>query len=173
MADTVGIIAGIIFSAVTVFISGLITLLFGALTMLTAISNTSGTGFAPRYFGSFTIPEIPAAIILIALGGWGIASGFGIVKGREWARKSMLAFGAILFVIAVFGALGLILDPGAGVMSLEGIYMGGIRPDIMALFVWLAGLGAFWLYFFVSDSVKARFVIIPDSGAYRRSSFWD
>jgi len=146
--------AGIIFSAVMVFIIGLITSLFGALTMSVAITNTSGTGFAPGYFGSFTIP---AAIALIALGGWGIASGLGIVKMREWARKSMLAFGAILFVIAVFAALELVLDPDAGVYSLEGIYMEGIRVELIAFFAWLAALGAFWLYFFSSNSVKARF----------------
>jgi hypothetical protein len=173
MVDSAGITTGIIFSAVTVFIIGLLTLLFGALTMSAAIASTTGTDFAPRYLGPFTIPEIPAAIALIAVGGWGIACGLAIVKRREWARKSMLAFGAIVFVVAIFGALGLILDPGAGVMSLEGIYMGGIRPELMALFVWLAGLGAFWLYFFVSKSVKERFAAIPDSRSQRRGSFWD
>jgi hypothetical protein len=146
--------AGIIFSVVIVFIIGLITLLFGALTMSVAIFSPNGTGLPAGYFGPFTIQ---ASVALIAFGGWGIASGFGIVKTREWARKSMLAFGAISFVIAVVGTLKLLLDPYAGITSLEGIYMGGNRVEMMVLFAWLAMLGAFWLYFFSSNSVKARF----------------
>jgi hypothetical protein len=145
--------AGIIFSAVMIYIVGLITFLFGGVTMSMAISDASGAGSARGYFGPFAIP---AAIVLIGLGGWGIASGVGIGKMREWARISMLAFGAILFVIAVFGMLEMILDPHAGVTYLEGVYAGSIRVEMMAFFAWLAALGGFWLYFFSRNSVKVQ-----------------
>jgi hypothetical protein len=150
MTDT----AGIIFSVVIVFVIGLITLLFGVQTMFVAISSPNAAGLTLGYFGPLTIQ---ASVALIAFGGWGIASGFGIVKTREWARKSMLAFGAISFVIAVVGTLKLLLDPYAGITSLEGIYMGDHRVEMMVFFAWLAILGAFWLYFFSSKNVKARF----------------
>ena len=91
MAHTVGVI----FSAVMVFTAGLVTLFFGAMTMSLAVLNERGTASAPG--GSFAIP---LAIVLIGLGGWGIATGVAIVKMKAWARVSMLAFGALLFAIA-------------------------------------------------------------------------
>jgi hypothetical protein len=146
MAHTVGIT----FSAVMVFTTGLVAFCFGALEISMAISNTPGTGD----FGSY---PIPAATVLIGLGGWGIASGLGIAKMRGWARISMVALGAILFVLVVFGALEMALDPHFGVTYMEGVYMGSIRPEMMAFYAVLAALGVFWLYFFSRNSMKARF----------------
>jgi hypothetical protein len=146
MARTVGIV----FSVVMVFTIELVAFCFGVLMMSMAISNTPGT----RDFESY---PIPAATVFIGLGGWGIASGLGIVKMREWARISMLAFGAILFAIAAFGALEMALDPNAGLVFLQGGYLGSGRPEMMAFYGGLGALGAFWLYFFSRNNVKARF----------------
>jgi hypothetical protein len=146
--------AGIIFSAVMIFAAGLITFLFGALTMWMGIAYSTRPDSRPGYFGSFAIP---AAAVLIGLGGWGISSGVGIVKMREWARISMLAFGAIFVVIAAFGALEIALDPRVGVTYLEGNYVGSIRPEMMAFYGVIAALGVFWLGFLSRNSVKARF----------------
>ena len=143
--------AVIVLSSVVIFTVGLITSLFGALNI---ISDMNGRGSAAGYFGSFTIP---AAIALIGLGGWGVASGVGISKMKEWARISMLAFGAIFFVIAAFGALEMVLDPYVGVSYMDGAYMGSIRPEMMAFYGVVTALGAFWLYFFSRKSVKAQF----------------
>jgi hypothetical protein len=145
MARTVGII----FSAVIVFIAGLITFFFGAMTMSLAIMNERGTASAPG--GSFAIP------LAIGLGGWGIASGLGIVKMREWARISMLALGVILFAIAVFGAMEMARYPNVGVSYMEDAYIGSIRPEMMAFYGVVAALSVFWVFFFSRNSVKARF----------------
>jgi hypothetical protein len=146
--------AGIIFSAVMIFTAGLITILFGAMTMFMAISYALGTGGVRGDLGA---SAISAAVVSIGLGGWGIASGVGTAKMREWARISMLAFGAISVVIAAFGALQMALDPSAGVTYMEGHYLGSIRPEMMAFYVALSALGVFWLYFFSRDGVKAQF----------------
>ena len=69
----------------------------------------------------------------------------------------MLAFGAIFFVIAAFGALEMVLDPYVGVSYMDGAYMGSIRPEMMAFYGVVTALGAFWLYFFSRKSVKAQF----------------
>jgi hypothetical protein len=148
MAHTVGVI----FSAVMVFTAGLVTLFFGAMTMSLAVLNERGTASAPG--GSFAIP---LAIVLIGLGGWGIATGVAIVKMKAWARVSMLAFGALLFAIAACGALEMVRNPYVGVSYIEGAYMGSIRPEMMAFYGVLAALGAFWLYFFSRNIVKVRF----------------
>jgi hypothetical protein len=148
MARTVGII----FSAVMIFTVGLVTFLFGAMMMYFAVLNELGT--ASAFGGSFAIP---LAVVLIGLGGWGIAAGVATVKMKEWARISMLVFGAILFVIAAFGALEMARDPYVGVSYIEGAYMGSIRPEMMVFYGVLAVVGAFWLYFFSRNSVKAQF----------------
>jgi hypothetical protein len=142
---------GIVFSAVMVFTAGLVTFLFGTMTMYLAIVNERGTASAPG--GS---SAIPLAIILIGLGGLGVATGVAIVKLKAWARISMLAFGAILCVIAAFGALEMALDPYAGVSIYEGM-MGSIRPEMMVFYGVLAAFGVFWLYFFSRNTVKAQF----------------
>jgi hypothetical protein len=81
MARTVGII----FSAVIVFTAGLVTFLFGAMTMHLAVLNERGTASAPGgYFA------IPLAIILIVLGGLGVPTGVAIVKMKVWARSPRL-----------------------------------------------------------------------------------
>jgi hypothetical protein len=148
MAHTVGIIL----SAVMVFTAGLVTFLFGAMTMSLALVNERGTASAPG--GSLAIP---LAIVLTGLGGWGVATGLAIAKSKTWARISMLAFGALLFAIAAFGALEMALDPRVGLVYLEEAYLGSYRSEMMALYGVLASLGAFWLYFFSRNSVKARF----------------
>lgn len=145
---------GVIFSAVMIFAAGLITFLFGALTMWMGIAYATRTDSRPGYFGPFAIP---AAVVLIGLGGWGVSSGVGIVRMREWARISMLAFGAIFVVIAAFGALEMALDPRLGVTYMEGIYVGSARPEMMAFYGVIAALGVFWLGFLSRKRVKAQF----------------
>jgi hypothetical protein len=146
MAHTVGIIL----SAVMAFTTGLVAFCIGVLEMSMVISNTHGTGD----FGSY---PIPVATVLIGLGVWGIASGLGIAKMREWARISMVALGATLFALVALGALEMALHPNVGITYMEGVYMGSIRPEMMAFYAVLAALGAFWLYFFSRNGVKARF----------------
>jgi hypothetical protein len=143
---------GIIFSALMVFTAGLVTFLFGAMTISLAILNERGTASAPG--GSLAIP---LAILLIGLSGWGVATGVAIVKMKAWARISMLAFGAILCGIAVFGSLEMARDPYAGLVFLEGGYLGSIRPKMMVFYGVLAALGVFWPLFFSRNSVRARF----------------
>lgn len=141
---------GVIFSALMVLVVAALALLFGALATHIAISTGIRTGDLDLF-------AILATIALIGFGGWGIASAVGIVKMRKWARISILAFGAISLAVAILGTAKMVLDPAFGISYLEGVYMGSIRAEIMALLAWLAGLGGFWLYFFNRSNIKARF----------------
>lgn len=141
---------GVIFSVLMVFAVSLLALLVGALATNIVISTKSRTGDLDLF-------SILATIVLIGFGGWGIASGVGIIKMREWARTSMLAFGIVLLAIAVYGAGKMVLDPSVGVTHLEVAYLGSIRVEMMGFLAWFAALGGFWLYFFDRNSVKTRF----------------
>jgi hypothetical protein len=145
----------IIFLAVLVFTGSAVAMSLGALMAWGAIirypNRTSPAG------GVFGYYVMAASLIVFGLGGWGIASGVGILNTRQWARISMLIFGAISILIAITGALEMFLDPLAGVSYLEGVYMGSIRPEMMALYGCLAAFGAFSLYFLNKERVKSQF----------------
>jgi hypothetical protein len=148
--------AEIIFLAVLVFTGSAVTMSLGASMAWEAIIDypnwTSPAG------GFFEYYVMAASIIVIGLGGWGIASGVGVLNARQWARISMLILGAISLRIAILGALKMFLDPRAGVSYLEDSYLGSIRPEMMALYGCLAAFGAFSLYFLNKESVKSQFV---------------
>jgi hypothetical protein len=152
--------AGIISSAVVVFIGSAVAMLLGALVASIAISKypnwTSPAGGVGGVFGYYVMA---ASIIVIGLGGWGIASGVGILNARPWARTSMLVFGAILLVVVIPAALEMVVDPHVGIVSpyLESPYRVNMRAEMMAFYGLLAMLGGFWLYFFNKKSVKAQF----------------
>ncbi|MGB6482449.1 MAG: hypothetical protein WBE86_03065 [Candidatus Acidiferrales bacterium] len=145
----------IVFLAVPVFVCSAVTMSLGALMAWEGIVSypnwTSPAG------GFFEYYAMAASIIVIGLGGWGIASGVGILNTRQWARISTLIFGAISLLIAILGALEMFLDPRAGVTYLEG-YVGSIRPEMMALYGCLGAFGAFSLYCFNKKSVKSQFL---------------
>ncbi len=86
---------GVTFSAVVVLIGSSLTILFGALMAL-AILWTPNAGQAanlPIPIGYVVTAE---AIVFFGFGGWGIASGVGLIKLRQWSRVSMMIYGAIL-----------------------------------------------------------------------------
>jgi hypothetical protein len=150
--------AGILFSAGVVFIGSAVATLLGALiASIDILSKTSWTSPALGVFGYYLMA---ASIIFIALGGWGIASGVGIIQRRKRARTSVLVFGGILLVVVIRAALEMVMDPGAGILSAyppESNYRVNVRAEMMAFYGLLAALGGFWLYFFNKESVKAQF----------------
>jgi hypothetical protein len=148
---------GMILSAVMVFVVSAIALLLGALAASGILLGLADHSPLARDQAAGYFLAIAAAAVFIGLGGWGIATGVGIIQASEWARISLLVFGAIFLVGPAFGSLAMILDPRAGVTYIEGAYLGSIRPEMAAFYGALAALGVFWLCFFSSKSVKARF----------------
>jgi hypothetical protein len=141
---------GVIFSALMIFVVSLLALLLGALATNIVISTKTRTGALDLF-------TILIAIVSFAMCGWGFACGVGIVKRREWARTSMLAFGAILLAIAVLGTAKMVLDPTVGLSYLESAYLGSIRPELIPFLACFAAPGGFWLYFFTRNSLKTQF----------------
>jgi hypothetical protein len=97
-----------------------------------------------------------SAILLIGLGLWGFASERGLIKTKQWARFSTLIFAATSVLMAISGALQMILDPRVGALD-EGKTQ-GLRPEMIAFYGLLAAFGAFSLYFLDTRSVRLKFV---------------
>ncbi|HEY4710276.1 MAG TPA: hypothetical protein VIH46_08910 [Candidatus Acidoferrales bacterium] len=167
---------GITFSAVVVFLGSAFTILCGGFAVLGSfIASHSELGTsAPIDFRFVAIFE---AIFYLGFGVWGIASGIGLIKTRQWARISMLAFSGILilFSLPVVLVIAAARFPQSSDPSLPANFMVIMRVSMAAIFVLIAALGGFWLYFFNKKSVKAQFLgalspgeeIVPDSSGRR------
>jgi hypothetical protein len=156
---------GVTFSAVVVLIGSSLTILFGALMAL-AILWTPNAGQAanlPIPIGYVVTAE---AIVFFGFGGWGIASGVGLIKLRQWSRVSMMIYGAILLFFSVIPGivLSFIPLPAATDPSVPPSFMTTFRVIMVGFYALLAALAGFWLYFFNKKSVKAQFVAEPTDG---------
>jgi hypothetical protein len=159
---------GVTFSAVLVFIGSAFTLLTGMLAALGTLLASRVTPAAanmanfPSFMKYFAIVE---AIFFLGFGGWGIASGVGLINTKEWARISMLVFGAILLVTALPAALVMAVMPlsGANNPNLPENFMLVMRLGIGSFYGLVGALGIFWLYFFNKKTVKAQFREMPQA----------
>jgi hypothetical protein len=151
---------GITVSAVVVIIGSAFALLCGAMMLLGSVFalNSSHAADAPVNLGYVLIIE---AFFILGFGAWGLASGIGLLKTKEWARISTLVYAAILVVLSVPTALALALlplntpsvnDPNPPFNIMLMVRVGGTL--VYALF---AALGGFWLYFFNTQKVKSQF----------------
>jgi hypothetical protein len=105
---------------------------------------------------------VAVAILLIGLGLWGFASGRGLSRTKQWARFSTLIFAAISVIIAISGALQMILDPRIGALD-EGKAR-SFRPEMIVFYGVLAAFGAFSLYFLNTPSVRSKFIASQSCG---------
>jgi len=102
------------------------------------------------------------AFVTFAFGGWGLASGIGLLKTKEWARISTLVYAAILVFISLPAAAVMAFVPIPNPPSINGpnpqfniVLM--VRVGGTLLYAMFATLGGFWLYFFNTQKVKAQF----------------
>jgi len=150
--------AGITISAVLAFVGSAIALFAGAVMTLSftvAIPN----GQLPRGFGYIAIFAVLFAALL---GAWGIISGVGLLKLREWSRISVIVFSVLLLAVAVPGFLTFLFlklpipantpDPG---MARQAVWM--TRMFGAAVYALAAVLAVWWLYYFNLRSVKEQF----------------
>ncbi len=89
---------------------------------------------------------------------WGIASGIGLLRLKNWARISTIVFSVILILMSVFSGLITVLVPLPNASGADPAVMAGFRL-VMGLF-WAAlfSVGVWWLVFFTRANVKAQFV---------------
>lgn len=149
---------GITVSAVVVFIGSAVTILFGAMMVLGSVFllNSNRTPNVPAHFGYFAAIE---AVLFFGFGGWGIASGVGLVLTKQWARISTLVFASILvfFSLPSVVVIAFIPLPSTNDPNLPSNFMTIMRVGLALFYAAVAALGCFWLSFFNRQSVKAQF----------------
>lgn len=153
MARSVGITA----SAVVVLICSALTILFGAVAMLGSFAlSLHPMPNGPAHLGYVIVSE---AVFAFGLGGWGVASGVGLIRTKEWARISMIVFAALLMfctlpatLIFAFVPIPIPQDP-----NLPSNFASLLRLCMVLFYGLLAAVAGFWLYFFNTRTVKGQF----------------
>lgn len=151
---------GVTASAVAVLIGSSFTLLCGAIMVLGSafITKANPSARLPESFGSILVFE---AVLFFGFGGWGLASGIGLLYLKQWARISLLVYAGLLVCVslpaaALMAVISLPHDP-----SLPVNFMPAIRVGMAFFYGMFAALGGFWLYFFNKRSVKVQFQAMP------------
>jgi hypothetical protein len=152
--------AGVTISAVIVFIGSAFTLLsalFMSLSFIMAITQEAQLNVPfMKYFMVFL------AVFMLGLAAWGIASGVGLLKLREWARISMLIFSGLLILLCLPSVLLFLVMPFPGPPNVPDPALAKhmfvvMRVVISIFYGGLSALGGWWIYFFNRRSVKDQF----------------
>jgi hypothetical protein len=143
---------GVTASAVGTFLGSLLFLLL-ALSMFSARAfGKSPPGLASFLRTSYLI----GAIMMLALFAGGIATGIGLLRGRLWARLSILVFSGALVLIFGFSALTILFTPFPQ-RGFAPPMAAAVKIGILFFYGLFALLGAGWLYFFNRKTIRQQF----------------
>ncbi len=157
---------GVTVSAVVVLFGSGLTLLAGVMMLFASSSDLpipENQVHFLKYFMVFL------ALVLFAAAAWGIASGMGLMRLREWSRISMLVFSALLLFLCVPGLLMFLFMPfpppgTAPSPELTKDMLAATRIFMVVLYAILAALGGWWIYFFNKRSTKDQFLKVRIPG---------
>jgi len=157
---------GVTVSAVVVLLGSGLTLLAGVMMLFASSSDLpipENQVHFLKYFMVFL------ALVLFAAAAWGIASGTGLMRLREWSRISMLVFSALLLFVCIPGLLMFLFMPfpppgTAPSPELTKEMLAATRIFMAVLYGILAALGGWWIYFFNKRSTKDQFLKVRIPG---------
>ena len=147
-----------------VIVGSAFTLLGGAMMVLGSalLSRSSAATNLPMNSGVFLAAD---AVLSFGFGGWGLASGIGLLYLKRWARISTLVFAGFLLCISLPAAALILLIPlpNSHDPSLPFNFMSVTRIAMALFYGVFAVLGCSWLYFFNKRSVKVQFEERPST----------
>lgn len=100
---------------------------------------------------TFTHLMYAMGIANLGFSAWGIVTGIGLLRLREWARISMIVLSAILLVMFVRTFLFMVLTPDVFRRS------GSARTEAEVFEVVVIVLAAFWLWFLNMRTIRSQF----------------
>ena len=157
---------GVTVTAVVVLFGSGLTLLAGVMMLFASSSDLpipENQVHFLKYFMVFL------ALVLFAAAAWGIASGTGLMRLREWSRISMLVFSALLLFVCIPGLLMFLFMPfpppgTAPSPEMTKEMLAATRIFMAVLYGILAALGGWWIYFFNKRSTKDQFLKVRIPG---------
>jgi hypothetical protein len=151
---------GVTISAIAVMLGSGLALLMGVL-MLFASSGGIPVPENQAHFMKYFM--ILTAVLFFSAGAWGVSTGMGLLRAREWSRISILVFSALMLFICIPGLLMFLTMPfpppgTAPSPQLTKNVLMGTKIFLTLFYAFLAVLGGWWLYFFNkrSDRILAE-----------------
>jgi len=157
--------AGVTAVATVAILEGLLACLFGVfalfgMAMMQTIPQRPEMPTSPVALQAILGIE---ALLFIGIGGWTMASAFGLLRLKNWARISICVLGGLLAVFSFFGLL------GAGMMTMMPMPSPPGREvptGIMSAVAWIMAticfvqmaVGIWWLVFLNRRAVKEQFL---------------
>ena len=155
--------AGVTTSAVIVFIGSAFSILCGAIMVLMSVFSMYSSREVESAGLNLRCLLALEALVVFGFGGWGLATGIGLIKTKRWSRISLLIYAGILVLFwlpatVIMAFIPLPNGAAAGDANLPANSMTIVRVFITLVYGGFAALGGFWLYFFNTRSVKAQFL---------------
>jgi hypothetical protein len=145
---------GVTASAVIVFIGSALTLVTGAFTSLGLMLIRD----QPAQVPFMRLILVAVVVCYFAFGIWGISSGIGLLRLREWARISILVFSVLLLVCTLPGlAIFPFMPMGQQGPEVPAAVTLAIKIALEIFYGIVAGIGIWWLWFFNRRKVKEQF----------------
>ena len=145
---------GVTVAAVIVMLGSVATLVAGLLIAAVGL-------MAPDPRMSFLRPLLfVEAVIFGAVAVLGIATGVDLFRLRRWARISVLVFAAFLCVMGFTAGFVMLVMPFPAPVRAPADFaqtMTMVRAGIAGFYFLLLLLGAWWIYLFTREGVKAQF----------------
>jgi len=107
----------------------------------------------------FRIVLIGASLLYVLPAGWGIVTGIGLWRMRNWARISAIVFSVLLLTIGGFAALVSLItpipvSPRAGI---DPAIVSGVRAGIGVFWLLVLGMSVWWLVYLTRPKVRGQF----------------
>lgn len=147
---------GVTAAVVVLFACSALVLLFAVLVPIAVFEAPLPQPVPPFMHGMM----IGMGVIYFLCAAWGIITGIGILRLRDWARVSMLVLSATVAVFCVFGSIGAIAGPlmVRDPQVPRGATVAGLIVGLVVVTIPLA-LAIWWLVLFTRSSVRLQFAL--------------
>jgi hypothetical protein len=152
--------AGVTTIVVLSLLGSVLTFAMGILTLVLMImAPAPRSGQFPGSPVFFKVMLLWASLMYLLPAVWGIVTGIGLWRLKNWARVSMIVFSVLLILMGGFsGLMTLVIPiPATPGKNMDPSVITGVRMSIGAFMLTLAGVGVWWLVFFNRSKVKEQF----------------
>jgi len=160
MKRSVGVTVIVILSLLGSVFTFAIGILVVVLMIMAPVPRSGPFPASPAFF---RVMLLLASLMYLLPAVWGIVTGIGLWRLKNWARISMIVFSVLLILMGGFsGLMTLVIPiPPTPGNNVDPSVITGVRISIGAFMLTLAGVGVWWLVFFNRSKVKEQFGLSP------------
>lgn len=167
MKRSVGVTVIVILSMLGSVFTFAIGILMLVVMIVAPVSRSDQFPVSPVFF---KVMLVIASLLYLLPAVWGIVTGIGLWRLKNWARVSIIVFSVLLILIGGFSGLITLVVPIPSTPSntVDPSIMTGIRLSMGAFMLALAAIGVWWLVFFNRSKVKEQFgqlSLVPSIGS--------